>query len=29
MKDGFKGDSSGITVEWGAGIYATSEDCLH
>jgi hypothetical protein len=29
MKDDFKGDSSGITGEWGAGIYATSDDCLH
>jgi hypothetical protein len=29
MKDDFKGESIGITGEWDAGIYATSEDCLN
>jgi hypothetical protein len=28
MKDDFKNDSGGITGEWGAGVYATSKDCL-
>jgi hypothetical protein len=29
MKDDFKNDSGGITGEWGAGVHATSKDCLH
>ncbi|MFD0714726.1 glycoside hydrolase family protein [Paenibacillus sp. GCM10027626] len=29
IKDDFKNDSSGLTGEWGAGVYATSADCLH
>lgn len=34
MKDDYKSDppfapGGGITGEWGAGVYATSEDCLH
>ncbi|ANE45735.1 hypothetical protein SY83_04825 [Paenibacillus swuensis] len=28
MKDDYKNNSGGITGEWGAGVYATSEDCL-
>lgn len=29
MKDDFKNNCGGITGEWGAGIYATSDDCIH
>lgn len=29
LKDNFKGDSGGITGEWGAGIYLHSDDCVH
>ena len=29
MKDDFKNNSKGITGEWGAGVYATSQDCIH
>lgn len=29
MKDDFKNNCGGITGELGAGVYATSEDCLH
>lgn len=29
MKDDFRDSSGGITGEWGAGIYAESEDCIH
>ncbi|WP_438349471.1 glycoside hydrolase family protein [Paenibacillus sp. FA6] len=29
MKDDLKNGSSGLTGEWGAGVYATSEDCIH
>ncbi|WP_197479922.1 glycoside hydrolase family protein [Paenibacillus swuensis] len=29
MKDDFKNNGGGITGEWGAGVYATSEDCVH
>jgi len=28
VKDDFKNDCGGITGEWGAGIYATSRDCI-
>ncbi|MHA6484921.1 glycoside hydrolase family protein [Paenibacillus sp. strain BS8-2] len=28
IKDDFKNDCGGLTGEWGAGVYATSEDCL-
>ncbi|WP_082198179.1 glycoside hydrolase family protein [Bacillus sp. FJAT-26390] len=29
MKDDYKNNSGGLTGEWGAGVYATSEDCIH
>lgn len=29
IKDDFKNDCGGLTGEWGAGVYATSEDCLN
>lgn len=29
VKDDYKNDSGGLTGEWGAGIYATSLDCIH
>lgn len=29
IKDDFKDNSGGITGEWGAGLYATSEDCIN
>ncbi len=29
MKDDFRDDSGGITVEWCAGIYAESKDCIN
>ncbi|WP_171647843.1 hypothetical protein [Paenibacillus phytorum] len=29
MKDDYKNDSGGLTGEWGAGVFATSEDCIH
>jgi hypothetical protein len=29
MKDDFKNDCGGITGEWGAGVYATSCDCIN
>ncbi|MFI3169575.1 MAG: glycoside hydrolase family protein [Faecalibacterium sp.] len=29
MKDDFRDESGGITGEWGCGVYAESEDCLH
>lgn len=29
MKDDYKNDCGGVTGEWGAGIYATSEDAIH
>ncbi|CAH0122318.1 MULTISPECIES: glycoside hydrolase family protein [unclassified Paenibacillus] len=28
IKDDYKNDSNGLTGEWGAGVYATSADCL-
>ena len=28
MKDDFKNDCGGLTGEWGAGVYATSRDCM-
>lgn len=28
LKDDFKNDCGGLTGEWGAGVYATSKDCL-
>lgn len=29
VKDDFKNNSDGLTGEWGAGVYASSTDCLH
>lgn len=29
IKDDFKNDCGGLTGEWGAGVYGTSEDCIH
>jgi len=29
IKDDFKNNCGGITGEWGAGIYATSQDCIN
>lgn len=29
FKDDFKNNCGGITGEWGAGVYATSEDCIN
>ncbi len=29
MKDDFRDESGGITGEWGAGIYAESDDCIN
>lgn len=29
MKDDFRDDSGGITGEWGSGVYAESDDCIH
>jgi hypothetical protein len=29
VKDDFKNNCGGITGEWGAGVYATSNDCRH
>ncbi len=25
----YKNDSGGLTGEWGAGVFATSKDCIH
>jgi hypothetical protein len=29
IKDDYKNDCGGISGKWGAGIYASSKDCIH